>query len=162
MDPTTPQPSRPVPQPKNWWSRNWLWVVPTGCLTMAALVVTFVLVIMLVVFGAMKSSDVYKHSVATAKKDPAVVEALGTPIKEGMFMSGHTNVDGASGQAELAIPISGPKGNGKIYVAATKSAGRWNYSTLEVEITGTERRIDLLEGAPKGDLEKDAAEGDQN
>jgi len=124
---------------------------------MVALAVTFVLVIFLVVFGAMKSTDVYKHALATATKDPAVVEALGTPIKEGMFMSGHTNVDGASGQAELAIPISGPKGNGKIYVAATKSAGRWNYTTLEVEVAGTDRRIDLLEAAQKDAPETEKA-----
>ena len=57
MDPHTPRPVTPVPQHKSWWSRNWLWVLPTGCLTMVALAVTFVLVIFLVVFGAMKSTD---------------------------------------------------------------------------------------------------------
>jgi hypothetical protein len=139
-------PGTPTPQRRSWWSRNWLWVVPTGCLTLIAVVVAFVALIVAVVFGAMKSSDVYKLAVATARENPAVVQALGTPIKEGLFLSGSTNVNGASGDANLAIPISGPKGKGKIYAVATKSAGRWSYSTLEVEVDGRERRINLLGG----------------
>jgi hypothetical protein len=132
-----------------------MWVVPTGCLTMIAAVVAFVMVIVAVVFGAMKSTDVYKRAVATARENPAVMQALGTPIKEGLFLSGSTNVDGASGDANLAIPISGPNGKGKIYVVAKKSAGRWSYSTLEVQVDGRERRIDLLGGdsSPKPDDE---------
>jgi Cytochrome oxidase complex assembly protein 1 len=39
------------------------------------------------------------------------------------FPSGKTNVTGLSGEAELAISISGRKGKGTIYVIATKSAG---------------------------------------
>ena len=85
--------------------------------------VAFVAVIVIVVFGAMKSSDAYKLAVARAKADPRVTAALGTPISEGMFLSGNTNVNGATGEANLAIPISGPKGKATIYAEATKSAG---------------------------------------
>jgi Cytochrome oxidase complex assembly protein 1 len=77
---------------------------------------------------------------------PAVVEALGSPIKEGFFVSGSTNVNGAAGEANLAIPISGPKGKGTIYVKAGKSLGRWSYSDMVVEIQATRNRIDLLKG----------------
>ena len=133
----------PAP-PAGWWSRNWKWFVPLGCLSMVLLVVLFVAGIVLIVFGAMKSSDAYKTAVARAKANPEVVSALGTPIEEGMFVSGKTNVDGSSGEADLTIPISGPKGKGKIFAIATKRAGRWNYSTLEVEIAGRDERVDLL------------------
>jgi hypothetical protein len=74
-----------------------------------------------------------------------VIEILGSPIKEGFLVSGNTNVNGASGEANLSIPVSGPKGKGTIYVAAAKSLGRWNYSGLIVEIAKTHQRIDLLE-----------------
>jgi len=77
---------------------------------------------------------------------PVVIEALGAPIKEGFFVSGNTNVNGAAGEANLAIPISGPKGKGTIYVKATKALGRWSYSDLVVEIQATRTRIDLLKG----------------
>jgi len=95
------------------------------------------------IFSAMKSTDVYKYAVARAQSDPAVIEALGTPIKPGFLMSGSTSANGASGQADLAIPISGHKGSGTLYVVATKSAGRWEYSKLVVEVAATRKRINL-------------------
>ena len=93
----------------------------------------------------MKSSDVYKMAVARAKADPRVTEAIGTPIKEGYFVGGHTDVSGGSGQADLTIPIRGPKGKAKIYATATKSAGEWHYSRLIVKVQNTGERIDLGE-----------------
>lgn len=109
------------------------------------LFVIFVGSIVLIVFSAMKSSDVYKDALARAKTHPAVIDALGSPVTEGLLLSGNTNVNGASGEANLSIPVSGPKGKGTIYVAATKSLGRWNYSGLILEIERTHQRIDLLQ-----------------
>ena len=109
------------------------------------LFVVFVGSIVLIVFSAMKSSDIYKDALARAKTHPAVIEALGSPVTEGFLVSGNTNVNGASGEANLSIPVSGPKGKGTIYVAATKSLGRWNYSGLVLEIAKTRQRIDLLQ-----------------
>jgi hypothetical protein len=111
------------------------------------LFVVFVGSIVLIVFSAMKSSDIYKDALARAKTHPAVIEALGSPVTEGFLLSGNTNVNGASGEANLSIPVSGPKGKGTIYVAATKSLGRWNYSGLVLEIAKTRQRIDLLQRA---------------
>jgi cytochrome oxidase complex assembly protein 1 len=139
---------RPFVQPAtarpNWWKRNWKWFVPLGCFGVALLFLAFALSIVLIVFGAMKSTNVYKEALARAKADPAVIGALGSPIKDGFFMSGNTNVNGASGESNLAIPIHGPKGNGTIYVSANKVLGQWNYSGLIVEVRETHQRIDLL------------------
>ena len=93
----------------------------------------------------MKSTDVYKEALARAKTDRAVMDALGSPIKDGVLVSGNSSVNGASGESNLAIPISGPKGKGTIYVSAIKSLGRWNYSGLVVEVGQTHERIDLLQ-----------------
>jgi hypothetical protein len=112
---------------------------------MALLFVAFAASVVLIVFTAVKSTDVYKDALTRAKAHPAVIEALGSPITEGFLVSGNTNVNGASGEANLSIPISGPKGKGTIYVAATKSLGRWNYSGFVLEIATTHQRIDLLE-----------------
>jgi Cytochrome oxidase complex assembly protein 1 len=143
VEPTTPT----EPKAKgNWWTRNWKWFVPTGCLTVLVLFLVFVASIVIIVFGAIKSTDPYKDAIARVKMHPAVVEALGSPIKEGFFVSGSTNVNGAAGEANLAIPISGPKGKGTIYVKAGKSLGRWSYSDMVVEIQATRDRIDLLKG----------------
>jgi hypothetical protein len=134
--PATPRP--------NWWTRNWKWFVPAGCLSIVVLFVVFAASIALIVFNAMKSTDVYNEALARAKANPAVIDALGSPITEGFLISGNTNVNGASGEANLSIPISGPNGKATIYVAANKSLGRWNYSGLVVEIAKTHQRIDLL------------------
>ncbi len=118
--------------------------MPVGCFGTLTLFIAFVVSIALIVFSAVKSTDVYKDALARAKAHPSVIEILGSPINEGFLVSGNTNVNGASGEANLSIPISGPKGKGTIYVAANKSLGKWNYSGLIVEIEKTHQRIDLL------------------
>jgi hypothetical protein len=148
MQPTSPE-GVPVatPQRPGWWSRNWKWFVPLGCLTMIGLVVTFVAAIVVIVFGALKSTDVYKDGLARAQKHPAVIEALGSPIDDGLFMSGKTNVTGSSGEADIAVPISGPNGKATLYIVAKKSAGEWTYEQLVVELAKGGQRINLLEDA---------------
>src|SRR5947209_11013610 len=70
----------PIPPRRNWWQRNWKWFVPLGCLTSLGAVVIFVLCIVAVVFGAMKSSEPYKYAMAHAQADARVQSALGSPI----------------------------------------------------------------------------------
>jgi hypothetical protein len=119
--------------------------VPLGCFSVVLLLFLFAGSIIVIAFSAMKSTDVYKEALARAKTDPTVIEALGSPIKDGVLVSGNSSVNGASGESNLAIPISGPKGKGTIYVSAIKSLGRWNYSGLVVEVGETHERIDLLQ-----------------
>ena len=123
--------------------------MPTGCLGMLLLATGFVFVIVSIVFGAMKSSDAYKTALARAKTDPRVVNALGSPITDGFFVSGKTNVSGSSGHADLTVPISGPKGKGTIYFVASKFAGEWTFSKLIIEVGRTGERIDLTEEPPR-------------
>jgi hypothetical protein len=150
MENVPPPPGHPAtatqPPPRGWWSRNWKWFVPTGCcltpLVLGGAVAAF---LVLVVFGAMKQTDVYKTAVARAKSNSQVVSALGQPISEGWYLSGSTEVNGGSGTSKLTIPISGPKGKGTVYAEATKSAGEWTYSKLVVKIDSTDETIDLAQ-----------------
>jgi hypothetical protein len=146
------QMQKPPPLPRalspektaTWWQRNWKWFVPVGCLGLLAIFTGFVALILTFIFGMMKSSDVYKGALATAKADPAIEMALGTPIEEGLFVMGNINISGSSGKADLAIPIFGPYDEGTIYAVAEKSKGRWTFSTLLVEIKTSGESIDLL------------------
>jgi hypothetical protein len=137
----------PVPssRPPSWIDRNWKWAVPLGCFSIIAIFVLFLAGIVLVVFGFMRSSDVYQQALEKASTNAAVVEALGAPVEPGWYLTGSINVQGASGQADISIPISGPKGKGTIFASARKTAGRWEYSVLEVEVEGRRERIDLNE-----------------
>ena len=133
---------------KSWWSRNWKWFVPVGCLSGLVLFVGSAALILSFVFGMLKSSDPYKEALSKTKAHPAVIEALGTPLEEGYFTSGSIHISGPSGKAELAIPISGPKGTGTIYLVAQKTAGEWSFSKLVVEVDKPKQRMDLLQETP--------------
>ncbi|MGH8025835.1 MAG: cytochrome c oxidase assembly factor Coa1 family protein [Pseudoxanthomonas sp.] len=97
------------------------------------------------IFGMIKSSDAYSHSLQQAQRNPAVVAALGDPVKDGWLVMGNISVNGPTGEANLQIPISGPKAEGDLYVEATKSQGQWNYKTLLVRVDGAKESIDLLD-----------------
>ncbi|MBN1676717.1 MAG: hypothetical protein JXR37_37075 [Kiritimatiellae bacterium] len=129
----------------NWWGRNWKWFVPVACVVSFVLFVGLIAAFMFFVLGMMKSCEAYKVAVAKAEAHPSVLEALGAPLKEGAFIAGSINESGASGRAELSIPISGPRGKGIIHVVAARSGGEWAFSTLVVEFEATGQRINLLE-----------------
>jgi hypothetical protein len=136
----------PAPPRKGWFSRNWKWLVPTF------LIVFFGLPLALIgtVFAAMKNSDVAKEALLRAQANPLLVQKLGRPIEAGWLVSGSINVSGASGDADLTVPISGPKGQGKIYVTAHKGAGAWDYQVMVAAIEGSNQRINLLSEATAG------------
>lgn len=130
---------------KEWYERNKKWAVPLGVVVTILAMVGFFGGVFLFVFGVFKYSDVYVKSLTQAQASPAVIQILGEPIEEGYLVFGSIHVNGPSGEADIAIPISGPKGSGTIYAVATKSAGIWHFQVLEVDIKGSEERIDLLD-----------------
>jgi hypothetical protein len=130
---------------KEWYERNKKWAVPVGCLVAIVVIVGIFGGVFLIAFSAFKYSGVYVESLKQAHANPVVIQALGEPIEEGFFVFGSIHVNGPSGEADIAIPISGPKGSGTIYAVATKSAGIWHFEVLEVDIKGAEDRIDLLD-----------------
>ena len=104
-----------------------------GCGSLLVLGAIFCVVIVVVVFGAMKKSDVYQEALKRAQADPAVIAALGTPIEAGLMVTGSVNVDSSGGHATLDFPISGPKGKATVHAVGTKSGGeKWDYTELTV------------------------------
>ncbi len=131
-------------------NRRTLILITCGVLTAVALCI-FLIVggaagIIATVFGSIKSSDVYQSALTEAMANPELLDALGDPIKAGLIPSGSISVENTTGEASLAIPISGPKGKGTLYIEATKSAGTWTYTVLEVAVDGQPGRINLLGG----------------
>ena len=93
--------------------------------------------------GIIKQSDAYKIAHARAQMNPAVIEAIGSPISQTGIVSGNSNVNGATGELNLSIPLRGPKGKATLYVEAKKSADIWYFQTMVVKIEKTGERIDL-------------------
>ncbi len=93
--------------------------------------------------GIMKETDAYRIALARAEGNSAVIEAIGSPISQTGIVSGKSNVNGPTGEANLSIPLSGPKGKATLYVEAKKSADLWVFQTMVVKIEKTSERIDL-------------------
>ncbi len=142
-----PQPTPlPIEPEKNWFARH---LVLTIVLLVTLAAIGFVVALLFGILGLLKSSDVYKEAVSRAQHAPAVVEVLGEPVQPGWWFTGNISVNGPSGSADLAIPISGPKGKGTVYAVATKQGGQWAFKVLEVAIDGQARRISLVPAQPR-------------
>ena len=133
-----------VPVQPGWWQRNWKWCVPVLAAVLLTLFVALALGGVALLLGAIKSSVAYQQALTRAQSDPAVIAALGEPIRAGWFVQGNISTSGASGEADLAIPLDGPRADGTLYVVAEKRAGEWRYETLAVNVDGGERIV--LEG----------------
>lgn len=82
-------------------------------------------------------------ALARAQTNPALIEAIGSPILQTGIVPGNTNVNGPTGKSNLSIPLSGPKGKATLYVEARKSADLWTFQKLTAKIEKTGERIDL-------------------
>jgi hypothetical protein len=132
---------------KSWWQQNRKWVIPVGIgvILLLCLVPLFCVAgVGASVFGLIKSSDVYQNALQEAQSHPAVNEALGEPVEPGWWVTGSIEVNNTTGNADFAVPLSGPKNSGTLYAVAFKEAGQWHFSRLEVEVQGQSERINLL------------------
>ncbi|EIC23006.1 cytochrome c oxidase assembly factor 1 family protein [Thiorhodovibrio frisius] len=132
-------------QQKDWWGRNWKWVVPSGCAGCLVVFIAFFLIVFGAVITLLKESPVSQEALGQLQASPVVTAALGAPIEiGGGIPSGNVSTSGGSGEADLAIPVQGPNAKGTLYLKATKNAGRWSFSLLELAIEETGERINLL------------------
>jgi hypothetical protein len=88
------------------------------------------------IMGLMKTSGAYQLAVETARSNPTVQEILGTPVSDGLFTSGSVSESGAEGEADLGIPLSGPRQNGTLRAKAVKEENTWRILTLILETGG--------------------------
>ena len=140
MEPTPLPP--PMPRP-NWFGRNWKWVVPLGCLLPVLFAGGCGLLAFLFATGIMKQSDAYKIALARAQANPAVIEAIGSPISQTGIVSGNSNVSGANRPSEPIDPAEWPKRESYALCRSEEIGGHWVFQTMVVKIEKTGERIDL-------------------
>jgi hypothetical protein len=139
-----PYPLIPEPTQKSWIERHPHWKIPAGFL----LLVLFVAGVLVLVEVAFQNSEVSKQAAAIARANPQVRQLLGEPITVGTIILGNIHINGSAGHAELAIPISGPKGKGVIHAVANERAEVWRFAFLRVSIEGLGEPIGLLPAQP--------------
>ena len=140
----TPAPALMPNQGRSWLGRNWKKLLAAMFLCGAV----FVVGIFTLIMGAMRGSDVAKEAISRAQSSTILAQRLGAPISEGWLVSGSINVSPGAGDADLSLPISGPKGKGTVYVRAQKTAGNWEYIMMVATTEGSNDRIDLLANLP--------------
>lgn len=95
-----------------------------------------------IVTAVLKGSEPYKMAVVELQTNKKAIDALGTPIDTGN-PSGSIDTSGPKGKADLAIPATGPKAKGTVYLDATRDLGTWKINRIELEIEGRPGRINL-------------------
>ena len=156
-EPASPQPpfSAPATGPtgQTWWSRNWVRVLVAGCCGAVGLFLGGIALIVVSAFGVIRSSGACQEAVARAAAAPAVVQALGSPLEVGWFVTGTLD---PGRRAEITVPVSGPRGKARIDVVASKIGGSWTFSTLTVRLRATGRQIVLVDKGPPLDAAQPA------
>ncbi|HEX8441165.1 cytochrome c oxidase assembly factor Coa1 family protein [Archangium sp.] len=132
---------------RGWWSRNWTWVVPTGCLGLLLSCGCLGAVFFGVITQSLRGSGAVVEAVALARQSPEVRQALGEPIEQGLWVQGRIHSGGDQESADVTLPLKGPKAEGTLRMEAYKNGDAWTFTTLQVEVPG-QPPIHLLGDAP--------------
>ena len=101
------------------------------------------MVVSLFTVARTRTTEPYRTSVDLARKSPQVRQALGEPITVGWLPQGAVN-NSDGGEAQLNIPLRGPKSGATIRVNGKNRDGVWTYWAIRVD-TEQGEHIDLLE-----------------
>jgi len=142
--PISATPAYPAPQRRKSWLNNWKILVPAVLLVIALSLFG----LLSFVFSLFRNSYPYKTAVQSASQSAQVASEIGTPIHVGWLASGNISYNNSDADANLSIPISGPKGSGHILVAGKKRANKWTFQTFEVDVDGQSAPIELPNPAP--------------
>ncbi len=128
---------------RSWWSRNWVWSLPCGCLGCFGLMIGSCALFLGGLFSAVRTSEGWQEVLAEVQSHPEVVAAMGEPIEAGWMFQGNIDVSGSTKTVDVSVPISGPDGGGRLYVEGEEVTGVWTFQRLEVQLDNGDW-IDLL------------------
>ena len=115
-----------------------------GCLLVLVALGLFISAIFGVVLYAMRSSEPVELTLGAAQASAEMRAALGEPMTVGWFITGSVNYSGGNGEANLHVPISGPKGEASVRtLGSKKTGGTWDFSEMTATIEGKGQTVDL-------------------
>lgn len=120
-----------------------------GLASIALLVAVSWGTVFLVVVGALRNSVPARMAVRKAAANPAVVGALGRPLRERWLVTGdlHTRTpqNRSPAHAHLKIRVAGPRGKARIETTAEKRSGHWVLTECTIKLAGDDDAVDLLD-----------------
>lgn len=100
----------------------------------------FGFVLFFTVMSVLKESAAYAMTVVALSSSPEVEQVIGHPIRTGLPMGG-IQTSGPDGAAHLEFSARGPRGEGTVYVNATRQLGAWRIDEAVFEDAATHARI---------------------
>ena len=140
---------------RSWWSRNWKWAVPVGCLGLMVSCCGFALVAGALGWNTITNNPASVRAVEIAQADSEVQAVLGTPIQTSPWkQQSEVSYKNGRSTAQATIELDGPKADGVLRIDAIELNDNWSYLVLEVEVPGRQP-IDLRHktgGPPRREL----------
>ena len=133
--------------PESWLHRHWKGLAGTLLTLVVVGVLALVAGVVALVMWSIRQSDVLHLAMEQARRNPSVVEQLGTPINPGWLISGSMHIENDAGTADFTVPIKGPRQEAKLHLDARKRMGEWTFNTLTVT-TDSGRQIELVRSKP--------------
>jgi hypothetical protein len=121
----------PPPKQRGWWSRNWLWFVPTVLLSCVVLCCGCLGGIGYWFFKSFPT-EVLQMAMAKIEADEGLQEELGKPIT--LDMTKTMSFRKEPQEADIHWNIVGPKGQARAHATARKEGDRWDLVVLEVTL----------------------------
>lgn len=119
----------------HWWLRR------------ATVAMLMVLLISLTTVGVLiylvTSSTPYRESMLEVRLHPAVIARLGTPIDTGWLISGRHRSENGVFILDIAVPVTGPKGAGTVFLEASKQDESWVVDRIIVEVKNQKEMMNL-------------------
>lgn len=153
------QPAYAAPQQpqKGWFGRNWWWFIPLIVLTPFICCCSSCAGCSYWALQQVDKLPPYKDTIAYVETNAEVEAELGSPIEvagliDTVSSGGNFDIEqsGTTATMNAAIPISGPKGSGTLYIEASDSGtGVWTYTRREIVIDGSGKTIDLMPAGSK-------------
>jgi hypothetical protein len=147
------------PKRRGWWSRNWLWFVPTVLLALVILCCGCPLAIGLWLYSRVFDLDVFQDAMQKIQANAELTRELGQPISPVRWPP--PSFQPEDREMDVRWEIAGPKGRANAHVKARLMKGRWETVILEVVLANGKRvSLAVEEGgneAPKFEPGKPAA-----
>ena len=136
---------------ESWIARHPGRAVAAGLASVALLLAISWGAVFFIVVGALRTSVPARMAVKKAAANPAVVDALGQPLRERWLVTGvlhtRTSKNRTPAHARLKIQVAGPHGKGKIMTTAEKQSGQWVLTQCTITFAGDADSVDLLAAA---------------
>ena len=124
---------------KNWWKRNWKWLVPVGGISLFLILILFSSGIGgmgIDLVQAYSDTELYENALEKVKSDKRVTELLGEiePIDELAILEGEVKYSNENKTVNSSIRVTGTKGKARMDISADLINNSWDYEKINIRI----------------------------